>query len=223
VTSNIDARRTRRCLGALALAFAAAGGGIARADDPSSDAPDARTRVALAQPTPPTYEAALRTWRDADDVNRWIGATFEYDMARAMLLSETQRQDRRLAIHRPQDFYAAPSGVCVDLARFGAEALRAIAPGTKPRYLMIEFAPVTVAGNTLRRHWLVSFERDGKRYYFADSKRPGVIAGPYDGNDAFIEAYARFRGREVVSYRDLDSFERTTRTLAVHHAREERR
>ena len=223
MTSNADARRLRHRLAALALAFLAAGGGTAHATDALSDAPEARARVTLAQPGPPTYEAALRTWRNAEDVNRWIGAAFEYDMARAMLLSESQRQDRRLAIHRPQDFYATPSGVCVDLARFGAETLRAIAPDANPRYLMIEFAPVTVAGNTLRRHWLVSFERDGKRYSFADSKRPGVIAGPYDGNDAFIEAYARYRGRDVIAYRDLDSFERTTRKLAERRAREERR
>jgi len=33
----------------------------------------------------------------------------------------------------------------VDLARFAVETLRAVAPETKPRYLMIEFDPVTMA------------------------------------------------------------------------------
>jgi hypothetical protein len=46
---------------------------------------------------------------------------------------------------------------------------------------MIEFDPVSLAGNTLRRHWIASYERNGMRYFFADSKRPGHIAGPYPG------------------------------------------
>jgi hypothetical protein len=44
---------------------------------------------------------ALAAWHSAEDVNAWIGARFEYDTARAMRLSETQRQaSGRLPIHR---------------------------------------------------------------------------------------------------------------------------
>jgi len=156
-------------------------------------------------------------------VNAWIGARFEYDMPRALTLSETQRQaSRRVEIHRPDVFFASPTGVCVDLARFAVETLRAIEPQAKPAYLMIEFVPITIAGATLRRHWLVSFERDGQLYFFADSKRPGFLAGPYASAREFVEDYARYRGREVVTFRSLESYERTKRTLAVKQPRTER-
>jgi hypothetical protein len=59
--------------------------------------------------------------------------------------------------------------------------------------------------------WVVSPERGGQRY-FADSKHPtyrGTVridAGvPYD--------YAKYRGREIVAFRELESFARRTKTL----------
>src|SRR5262249_17391991 len=151
------------------------------ASDPAFDAPDRRVIVGRPQNEAPSYEEALKQWRNAEDVNAWIGANFEYDTARAVLLSETQRGRRRpIPIHRPDAFVVAPRGVCADLARFAVETLRKIDPEARPVYVMIEFDPVFMAGNTLRRHWLVSFQRDGRRYFFADSKRPGTIAGPYE-------------------------------------------
>ena len=203
---------------ALAVALAASPG--APAADPRSDAPEDRVVVAPARPAPPDYRAALAAWRGVDDVNAWIGASFAYDADRAMRLSETQRASARLPIHPPDAFYATPSGVCVDLARFGVETLRAIDPATKPVYLMIEFAPMAVAGNVLRRHWLAGFERDGARWFFADSKRPGHLAGPYASTAAFVDAYATYRGREVVAFRERDGYERTMRAQAPRHVRE---
>jgi len=79
---------------------------------------------------------------------------------------------------------------------------------------MIEFDPVTIRGNALRRHWVASFERDGKLYFFADSKRPGHIAGPYDSTQAFIDDYARYRGRTVVAFAERSTYERATRAAA---------
>jgi hypothetical protein len=192
----------------------------ARAADPRSDAPDARIVAAIATPAPPSYDAALRSWRGAGDVNDWIGSHFAYDAPRSMLLSETQRGAARLAIHRPEDFYAEPSGVCVDLARFGVETLRAIDPGARPFYLMLEFAPLEIAGNVLRRHWMAGFERGGHRWFFADSKRPGHLAGPYEGTKAFVDEYAAYRHREVVAFRELESYERATRTFATKRVRD---
>ena len=156
------------------------------------------------------------SWQGATDVNDWIGARFEYDMARAMRLSETQRErNGRMPILEPREFFVAPSGVCVDLARFAVETLRVVDPGARPAYVMIEFDPVAIAGNTLRRHWVVSFRRDGKQYFFADSKRPGHIAGPYESTQEFIAEYARYGGRPIVSFREVESYERKTRTLAA--------
>ena len=85
---------------------------------------------------------------------------------------------------------------------------------------MIEFAPATIAGNTLRLHWLVAFERDGGHYFFADSKRPGHIAGPYESTRDFVDEYAAYRGREVVAFRELDSYQRKQRRLAAKQSRE---
>ena len=190
--------------------------------DPASDAPEYRTDDKRPIAAPPTYDDAIRQWRTADDVNDWISAKFRYDMARALQLSETQRRNVRLPIHDAGAFYASPSGVCVDLARFAVETLRSIDPQSHPRYLMIEFDPLTIAGNTLRRHWIVSFERDRQRYYFADSKRPGEIAGPYTTTQAFIDDYAKYRGRRIVGFREVETYERQQRTMAVRQSREER-
>jgi hypothetical protein len=162
-----------------------------------------------------SYERALQTWRTPEDVNAWIAANFSYDMTRAVRLSETQRaKGEPLPIYQPTEFFDIKRGMCVDLSRFGVETLRRIDPQTEPRYLMIEFDPVQVAGHTLRLHWLVSFTRDGKRYFFADSNRPGQIAGPYDDTRAFIEEYARYRGRRIVTFRELASYQKERRARA---------
>ena len=200
-------------LAAIVVSFAALASPLDRNVD--ADAPDEDRPRAVAFVDAPTYTQALAAWHSAEDVNAWIGAKFEYDSARAMRLSETQRQaSGRLPIHSPAEFFAAPRGVCVDLSRFGVETLAKIAPGSHPRYVMIEFDPVTIRGNALRRHWVASFERDGKLYFFADSKRPGHIAGPYDSTQAFIDDYARYRGRTVVAFAERSTYERATRAAA---------
>jgi hypothetical protein len=199
----------------LLFLLAGCAGSMPPAADPASDAPEYRSVPSTRIENPPTYAEALKTWRGAEDVNAWIGAKFEYDMARAMLLSENQRQNRRMPIHAPEAFFGAPAGVCVDLARFGLETLKAIDPGTKPKYLMIEFDPVSIGGNVLRRHWVVSFEREGRHWFFADSKHPGHLAGPYASAEAFIADYARYRGRRIVSFSERATYERTLRVQAV--------
>jgi ABC-type amino acid transport substrate-binding protein len=191
--------------------------------DPASDAPESRRTLVTGAELPSSYPEALRRWQGAEDVNTWIGARFEYDFARAIRLSESQRaQAGRVPIHPPEQFFAEPTGICVDLARFAVETLRAVAPSSRPSYLMIEFDPVVISGNLLRRHWLVMFERDGKYYFFADSKRPGYLAGPYATVQQFIDQYSLYRGRRIVAYRSLDSYERKLRKQAPRAAREKR-
>ena len=210
-----------RVLAALVLACTAACATVPDAADPSSDAPEAPTHQGAPFNEAASYSEALQVWRSPEDINAWIGARFSYDMSRAMLLSETQR-DRSgpLPIPAAHVFYAEPKGVCVDLSRFAVETLRRIDPDLHPSYLMIEFAPTTIAGNTLRMHWLASFRRGGKHYYFADSKRPGHLAGPYAGVQDFIHEYATYRGRQVVAFRELDSYQRKQRTLVSKETRE---
>jgi hypothetical protein len=187
----------------------------------ASDGPDTSWRPKTSFKHPASYADAIQVWKTPEDINDWIGTRFEYDTARAMSLTETRRnQSGRLPIVPPQDLFVVPLGVCVDLSRFAVETLRAIDPGTKPEYLMIEFAPVTIAGNTFRFHWLASFKRDGRYYFFADSKRPGQIAGPYESAREFVDEYATYRGREVIAFHELDSYRRKQRTMAAKQSHE---
>jgi hypothetical protein len=202
----------------------AACAGLPERADPASDAPEAN-RPSMHRPSNDvaSYDEALQAWRTPEDVNAWIGARFEYSLPRAMLLSETQRaRNGTLPIPTADAFFAAPQGVCVDLSRFAVDTLRRIDPATAPSFLMIEFAPVTIGGNTLRRHWLASFRRDGKLWFFADSKRPGHLAGPYDTTEAFLADYALYRGRTIVAHRELATHERRLRTAASRQEREAR-
>ena len=221
---RLQGANMRAMFAPLAAALLVACGTLPDRADPASDAPEARSAGGSPVKEAATYHEVLPLWKNADDLNAWIGAKFQYDMARAMQLSETQRrQGARLPVHRPDAFFAAPSGVCVDLARFAVETLRAVDPAARPVYVMIEFEPVAVAGHTLRRHWIASFQRDGRHYYFADSKRPGHIAGPFAGTDEFIAEYAHYRGREIVAFREMASYERQSRTIAGGQRREQAR
>ena len=188
--------------------------------DQDSDVPDVHIARIDAFRDADSYDKALELWRTPEDVNAWIGARFTYDMNRAIRLSENQRSGGdSLPIYHPQEFFVSPSGVCVDLSRFAVETLRRIAPDHKPGYLMIEFSPVSIAGNILRLHWLAFFRREGNYYFFADSKRPGYIAGPYKNTEDFIRDYAIYRGRQILFFHELESYQRKQRTQATKQSR----
>jgi hypothetical protein len=189
---------------------------VLHAAEPSSDAPEYPRDSTVLFKAADSYEHALKIWKTPEDINAWIAANFSYDMERAVRLSETQRKDsKRLSIYHPSEFFNTKAGVCVDLSRFGVETLRRIDPQSDPKYLMIEFDPIQITGNTLRLHWLVSFKRNGKTYFFADSKRPGYIAGPYNDVREFINEYAQYRGRKIVAFRELDSYQKQRRSQGL--------
>jgi len=151
----------------------------------------------------------LHLWKKAEDVNEWVAAVFIYDRARAMKLSSNRRtEEQRVPIYSPSEFFESKAGVCVDLTRFGVETLRIIDPKSDPKYLMIEFDSIQINSHTFRLHWLVSFKRDGMKYFFCDSKRPGYIAGPYHSTQVFISEYEQYRGRRIVAHRELDSYQK---------------
>jgi len=188
---------------------------LSHSAEPSSDEPEYARDPTVVFKAAASYEQALQVWKSPEDINGWIAANFSYDRARALQLSETQRaKNKRVSIHEPAEFFDTKTGVCVDLSRFGVETLKRIDPSSDPRYLMIEFDPVQVKGNMLRLHWLVSFKREGKIYLFADSKRPGHIGGPYNSLEAFIIEYEQYRGRKIVSFRELNSYEKQRKTQA---------
>lgn len=179
-------------------------------------APEARMHVAAPlSGAPKSYAEALAVWRGPEDIARFADAAFVYDRMRALALAEpADSRAVRPAIHGPEALYATPEGVCIDLARFGVETLNRLDASYAARYLMLEFEPVVIEGRTLRRHWIATFQRDGKLWFFADSRRPGHVAGPYDSVDAFVADYARYRERSIVAWREADGFARRTRTVA---------
>jgi hypothetical protein len=198
------------------LLFLAGSANVLPAAEHSSDAPEYTRDPAALVKTVGSYEHALQVWKTPEDISAWIAANFSYDMARAIRLSETQRTKHdRFLIYTPSEFFATKSGVCVDLSRFAVETLRDIDPRSDPKYLMIEFDPIHITGNTLRRHWLVSFKRDDKIYFFADSKRPGHVAGPYHDAREFIRGYERYRGRRIVAFQEVESYQKHQRARAL--------
>jgi hypothetical protein len=191
------------------------------AADRFSDEPETPREGNMPFKAADSYQQALQIWKTPEDISGWIGANFSYDTARAIKLSESQRtKNGQLAIYPPSAFFENKTGVCVDLARFGVETLRSIDPQSNPKYLMIEFEPMQLRGNTLRLHWLVSFRREGKLYLFVDSKRPEHMAGPYNDMRAFITEYEQYRGRKIVAFRELDSYEKQRRTQAPKQQRQ---
>jgi hypothetical protein len=159
--------------------------------------------------TPRSHAQALQAWHTPEDIAAWAGAHFRFDAERALLFSATHRRiGPPPAIATPEAFFAEPVGICLDLACFAVETLRRIEPEAQARYLMVEFEPVLVDGHQLRLHWMASFRRDGQAFFFADSDRPGHVAGPYARSQDFIADYAAFRGRPVVRHLELDSLQR---------------
>ncbi len=156
-----------------------------------------------------SYEEALKSWKSSKDISAWIGSNFSYDMNRAMALSETQRsKKKKLSIYTAKEFFDKKTGICVDLSNFAYKTLKSISPHHRAKFLMIKFDPIKIKGNFLRMHWLTSFKMNGKYYFFADSRRPGTIKGPYNTPNEFISEYEQFRQRKIVSFKLLDSFKK---------------
>lgn len=200
----------------LILLFLTGVAGVLHPAEPSSDMPEYTPESTGVFKAADSYEHALQVWKTPEDISAWIASRFSYDMDRAMQLSETQRaKNDPFSIYTPSEFFAAKGGVCVDLSRFGVETLRSIDPKSDPKYLMIEFAPIHITGNTLRLHWMASFKRDGQTYFFADSKRPGHIAGPYRDTRKFIDDYERYRGRKIMAFREVESYQKQQRAKAL--------
>jgi hypothetical protein len=183
---------------------------------PYSDKPEYAGDSTISCESGNSYEKTILIWKSAEDVNDWIAANFLYDSARAARLSETQRtKNKSDSIYSPSQLFETKTGVCVDLSRFSVETLMRIDPHCDPKYLMIEFEPIHIRGDTFRLHWLVSFRRDGKIYFFSDSKRPGHIAGPYDDTQAFVNEYEQYRDRKIVAFREMTSYKKRRQTKAV--------
>lgn len=176
-----------------------------------SDAPEDSRKTHNA-PEYPSYSIAIQRWKSINDIAGWMRQHFSYDFSRALDLSETNRgTTKKVAVYPPAELYLKKKGVCVDLARFGVETMRNIFPESNPLYVMIEFTPIIISGKTLRRHWVASYQKEGKYYFFADSKRPGYISGPFNSTDEFMNQYEKYRQREIISFKELNDFKKKRR------------
>jgi hypothetical protein len=165
--------------------------------------------AASVRATPRSLAQALQDWRRPEDIAAWASANFRFDAERALLFSGTHRRlGPAPTVAEPEAFLAEPVGICLDLARFAVETLRRVDTAAQARYLMVEFEPVLVDGHLLRLHWMASFRRGDQAYFFADSDRPGHVAGPYACSQDFIAEYQAFRGRPVLRHLELDSLQR---------------
>jgi len=159
-----------------------------------------------------SYSDAVGNWESIYEVADWMGNNFSYDFERAVELSESNRaQKTTVGVYSPSELFLKRKGVCIDLARFGVETARIIYPESFPKYVMIEFTPITISGKVIRKHWIASFQKDGKYYFFADSKRPGYISGPVKSVAEYMNQYEKYRDRKIVSYKELDSFKKKKR------------
>jgi hypothetical protein len=198
---------------------------ISHTANPLPDEPEFGRDSSVHSQAAHSYNQALDIWKTAEDINEWVAMSFIYDKARAIKLSSNQRSKKKgISIYNPSKFFEVKAGVCVDLARFGVETLKEIDPDSDPKYLMIKFDPIKINGNTFRLHWLVSFKKDGMKYFFCDSKRPGYIVGPYNDTQSFVDEYEQYRGRKIVAFRELESYkkQRKSKTLGKSQSQKSR-
>jgi len=162
-----------------------------------------------------TYEEAIAKWKSYDEVNMWIKDYFEYDMSRAMQLASNSENREKTSIYTAEETYNSKSGVCLDLSRFAFETILEIDENLNPKYLMIEFEPLIINGKKFEKHWIVLFETNNQFFVMADSKRPGHMSGPYDDLSQFILEYEKFRQRDILSYKVLDTYKKRMKKMRL--------
>ncbi len=154
------------------------------------------------------YHNTIKNWHSIEDVHQWIASNFSYDLDRAMLLANNKKTKTNLAIYNPEEFWKTKKGICVDVSRFAYESLKMIDSSAQVNYLKIEFEALNYNGSQFINHWLVSLKKPEGYYFFADSKRPKKLDGPYLQVKSFINKYEAFRQRKIKSYSLLDSYKK---------------
>jgi len=164
---------------------------------------------------PISYEEQLGRWRSVEELNDWIGANFVYDRTRAAKMSSGRDRQTSPEVYAPSETYSRKTGICVDLAGFAVQALREVDQGLETLYLRIRFEPVIIEGCKFEQHWLASFRKGKEYFFFADTKRPGLISGPVESPLEFLIEYQSFRRRRIVGFELMDSFHRKLKEASV--------
>ncbi|MFN8344248.1 MAG: transglutaminase-like domain-containing protein [Spirosomataceae bacterium] len=173
-----------------------------------SDAPEVTAPPTSQKEAPADYTSALHRWKTIAEINQWIKEHFCYEPERAKKLAENSPERETTDIYTPEEFYQLKKGVCLDLSRFAVETANRIDSSKHIQYLMIEFEPLILDGSILKKHWVAIYRESAGFYIFADSKRPGHVSGPYGSPEAFIIDYQTFRGRKIVDWKVLLSYQK---------------
>ena len=152
------------------------------------------------------YKEAIQDWNSINDIHSWVSENFEYDFERAKRLSNNNKETTKVPIYKPEEFYVLKKGICVDLSRFAFESVKKVDSSIYIKYLKIKFEPLTIEGSKFVNHWLVAYKKNDKYYFFADSNRPKILAGPFNSIDEFIFDYEKFRKRNIESFNLLNSY-----------------
>lgn len=169
------------------------------------------------------YDKAIKDWKSVEDINKWIGQNFHYDMSRAVALGSKRNDGPKISIFSPNEFFTVKSGICVDLSRFAFETLKKVNPDTEAFYLMIDFEPIEIQGSIIRKHWVLAYKHNDQFYVTADSKQPGVISGPFDSVQDFITGYEEFRERKIESFKLLSDYKKTQKKRMVKNQRSDKK
>lgn len=157
------------------------------------------------------YFETVSHWSTFKDVYNWVKYNFCYDFARAQLLANNSNKKNKISIYSPEELWIKKKGICVDLSRFAYETIQLIDSSAISNYLKIEFEPLEINGSRFVNHWLILLKEKDEFYFFADSKRPDILDGPYESVQEFIKKYEKFRGRKINSYALLNSYKKTTK------------
>ena len=164
------------------------------------------------------FKRIVSKWKGAEEIVLWMSNNLKYNIARSVYIKNSAEQIKKLTIQkkstshlineffsfRPQDLVSLKNGVCIDIASFGVAVLKNISPSLNPRLLKIKHEGIKADGITRVSHFLGTYEKDGKFFFFADSKQLNRHAGPFDNTADFVKYYEQFLGRKIKSYRHFE-------------------
>lgn len=138
-----------------------------------------------------SYDAALRNWKNYQDVGKWLEKNFSFDPARLQLMLGRVRPQgpTGLLARSPAKTFEMKRGYCTDSAKLAIDALNTIDPAYDAQYVFIK----NKAGPA--QHWVTGFKVDGKIMVMDYGASPEWwrmlgIHGPYESLDQYRDFLA---------------------------------
>ena len=85
---------------------------VSHAQNSLPDEPEIERDLSLLYKAADSYSRALDLWKTAEDINKWIAASFIYDKARAIKLSSSQRTKKEgiAVLNKPSEWSESKAG-----------------------------------------------------------------------------------------------------------------